>query len=93
MSRSVKLLRHGWLYKRFVEGFSELALPITKLFQKSNKFEWTRECEDSFQALKRRLVSATILAIPEGNEGFIIYSDTSKKGLGCVLMEKGIVIA
>jgi len=39
------------------------------------------------------MVSAPILAIPEGNEGFVIYSDASKKGLGCVLMQKGRVIA
>ena len=39
------------------------------------------------------MVSASILAIPEGNEGFVIYSDASKKGLGCVLMQKGRVIA
>jgi len=68
-------------YRRFIEGFSKLALPITELLWKSNKFEWTRDCEDSFQELKNRLVSAPTLAISEGNEGFVIYSDTSKKGL------------
>jgi len=56
-------------YRRFMEEFSKLALPITKLVRKSNQFEWTRECEDSFQELKRRPVSAPILIIPEGNEG------------------------
>jgi len=80
-------------YRRFVEGFSKLAFPITKLLRKTTKFEWTPECEDSFQELKKRLVSAPILAIPEGNEQFVIYSDASKKGLGCVLMQKGRVIA
>jgi len=39
------------------------------------------------------LVSALILAIPEGNERFVIYSNASKKGLGCVLVQKGKVIA
>ena len=80
-------------YRRFVEGFSKLALPITKLLRKTNKFEWTAECENAFQELKERMVTAPILAIPEGNEGFVIYSDASKKGLGCVLMQKGKVIA
>jgi len=74
-------------YRRFVEGFSKLALPIIRLLQKTNKFEWTTECEDAFQELKKRMVSAPILAIPEGNEGFIIYSDSSRMGLGCVLMQ------
>ena len=80
-------------YRRLVEGFSKLALPITKLLWKTNKFEWTTECENTFQELKRRLVSAPVLAIPKGNEQFVIYSDASKKGLGCVLMQKGRVIA
>jgi len=52
-----------------------------------------KECEDSFQELKRLLVFSPILAIPEGNEGFVIYSDASKKELGCVLIQKGRVIA
>jgi len=80
-------------YRRFVEGFSKLALPITKLLRKTNKFEWTIECENTFQELKKRLVSVSILAIPEGDGGFVIYSYASKKGLGCVLMQKGRVVA
>ena len=61
-------------YRRFVEGFSKLALPITRLLRKTNKFEWTKESEDAFQELKKRMVSASILDIPEGNEGIVIYS-------------------
>ena len=79
--------------RRFIEGFSKLALPITKLLRKSNKFEWTRECEDSFQGLKRRSVSASILLIAKANKEFAIYSDASKKGLGSVQMQKGRVMA
>ena len=76
-------------YKRFVEGFSHLAMPLTCLTQKGAKFDWTRKCEESFQELKRRLVSAPILTIPLGSGGFAIYSDASRKGLGCVLMQHG----
>jgi len=35
-------------YRRFIEEFFKLALPITRLLQKTNKFEWTTECEDAF---------------------------------------------
>ena len=73
-------------YRRFVEGFSHLSMPLTHLTQKGAKFEWTEKCEESFQELKRRLVSAPILTIPLGSGGFTIYSDASRKGLGCVLM-------
>jgi len=54
-----------------------LALPLTKWLHKDNKFAWTEECEASFQELKQRLVSALVLAIPEGSEGFVVYSDAS----------------
>ena len=54
---------------------------------------WTEECEKSFQELKQRLVTTPILTIPSNLGGFVIYSDASKKGLGCVLMLHGKVIA
>ncbi|RVX07696.1 Retrovirus-related Pol polyprotein from transposon 17.6 [Vitis vinifera] len=50
-------------YRRFIEGFSKIALPLTKLTQKGVKFEWSDDCECSFQELKNRLVSAPILTI------------------------------
>ncbi|GJR12367.1 putative reverse transcriptase domain-containing protein [Tanacetum coccineum] len=79
-------------YRRFVEGFSRLALPLTQLMRKGEKFVWTDERQESFEELKRRLVSAPILTLPSGSGGFQIYSDASKKGLGCVLMQHGKVL-
>ncbi|RVW12093.1 Retrovirus-related Pol polyprotein from transposon 17.6 [Vitis vinifera] len=78
---------------RFIEGFSKIALPLTKLTQKGVKFEWSDDCECSFQELKNRLVSAPILTIPSGSGGFVVYSDASHQGLGCVLMQHGRVVA
>nr|GFB58470.1 retrotransposon protein, putative, Ty3-gypsy subclass [Tanacetum cinerariifolium] len=80
-------------YRRFVEGFSCLALPLTKLMRKGEKFVWNEEREKSFEELKQRLVSAPVLTLPSGSGGFQIYSDAFKKGLGCVLMQHGKVIA
>ncbi|GJY74870.1 putative reverse transcriptase domain-containing protein [Tanacetum coccineum] len=74
-------------YRRFIEGFSRLALPLTKLMRKGEKFVWNEEREKSFEELKQRLVSSPILTLPSGSGGFQIYSDASKKGLGCVLMQ------
>ncbi|GJU31450.1 ribonuclease H-like domain-containing protein [Tanacetum coccineum] len=65
----------------FVEGFSRLALPLTKLMRKGEKFVWNEEREKSFEELKQRLVSAPILTLPSGSGGFQIYSDASKKVL------------
>ncbi|GJU23736.1 putative reverse transcriptase domain-containing protein [Tanacetum coccineum] len=65
-------------YRRFVEGFSRLALPLTQLMRKGEKFVWTDERQESFEELKRRL-SAPILTLPSGSGGFSIYSDVTKK--------------
>ncbi|GKV43021.1 hypothetical protein SLEP1_g50363 [Rubroshorea leprosula] len=80
-------------YRRFVGDFSRIALPMTRLIRKDTKFEWTLECKKSFLTLKEKLVTAPVLALPINGEGFTIYSDASKKGLGCVLMQKDKVIA
>nr|GEX24207.1 putative reverse transcriptase domain-containing protein [Tanacetum cinerariifolium] len=66
-------------YRRFVEGFSRLALPLTKLMRKGENFVWNEEREKSFEELKQRLVSAPVLTLPSGSGGFQIYSDASKK--------------
>jgi hypothetical protein len=75
-------------YRRFVEGFSRLAAPLTKLTRKNEKFQWSEECEQSFQELKQCLVTALVLTLPSGSDGFVIYNDTLHKGLGCVLCNK-----
>ena len=54
---------------------------------------WSEECEVSFLELKERLTFAHVLALPSGTKGFVVYSDASKRGLGCVLMQHGRVIA
>ncbi|GKE05824.1 putative reverse transcriptase domain-containing protein, partial [Tanacetum coccineum] len=80
-------------YRRFIKGFSKIAKPMTKLTQKSVKFNWGENEETVFQTLKQKLCSAPILAFPEGSENFIVYCDASHKGLGAVLMQKEKVIA
>ncbi|GJU36065.1 putative reverse transcriptase domain-containing protein [Tanacetum coccineum] len=80
-------------YRRFIEGFSKIARPMTKLTQKSVKFEWGEKAEAAFQLLKQKLCSAPILALPEGSENFVVYCDASHKGLGAVLMQREKVIA
>ncbi|GKF38172.1 putative reverse transcriptase domain-containing protein, partial [Tanacetum coccineum] len=79
-------------YRRFIEGFSKIAKPMTKLTQKSVNFNWGEKEKTAFQTLKQRLYSAPILALPEGSENFIVYCDDSHKGLAAVLMQKEKVI-
>ena len=80
-------------YRRFVEGFSSIARPLTQLLKKDKKFEWTDKCEESFQQLKSRLTSAPILIMPDITKPFDVYCDASQIGLGCVLMQEGKVIS
>nr|GEU64970.1 retrotransposable element Tf2 [Tanacetum cinerariifolium] len=78
-------------YQRFIEGFSKIAKLMTKLTQKGINFDWGEKEENAFQLIKQKLCSAPILALPEGSEDFVVYCDTSHKGLGVVLMQKGKV--
>ena len=80
-------------YRKFVEGFSKIATPLTNLLKKDQKFEWSDTYQHSFEELRQRLMTAPVLALPSGNDGYVVYSDTSRQGLGCVLMQDGRVIA
>ena len=80
-------------YRRLVEGFSKISAPLTKLTRKNVPFVWTHECEDSLQLLKEKLTTAQMLTLPTESGGFVIFTDASKVGLGCVLMQNGKVVA
>eukprot|EP00253_Pinus_taeda_P002337 PITA_02337 len=80
-------------YRRFVEGFSKIAKPITTLQWKGIRYEWTEECSKAFSELKRLLTSAPILRVPDMDKDFTVCTDASKQGLGAVLMQDRGVIA
>ena len=65
-------------YKRFIEDFSWLATPMTRLTRKEVKFELNDRCEKTFQELKRRLTSTPILIVPETGQRYIVYGDASR---------------
>jgi hypothetical protein len=73
-------------YRRFIEGFSKLASPLTQLTRKKKPYVWKEDCERSFQELKQRLFTAPILTLPETGKLYEVYTDASKEGLGGVLM-------
>ncbi|GJU72990.1 putative reverse transcriptase domain-containing protein [Tanacetum coccineum] len=78
---------------RFMENFSKIAKSLTILTQKCKTFNWGEEQEFAFQTLKDKLCNAPVLALPYGQEDFMVYCDASGLGLGCVLMQRGKVIA
>ncbi|TYK18600.1 pol protein [Cucumis melo var. makuwa] len=93
VSKICSFLGLAGYYRRFVEDFSRIASPLTQLTRKGTPFVWNPACESSFQELKQKLMSTLVLTVPDGSGGFVIYSDTSKKGLGCVLMQQGKEVA
>eukprot|EP00253_Pinus_taeda_P033631 PITA_33631 len=80
-------------YRRFVEGFSKVAYPITSLHKKRRTSRWTPECQRSFEKLKYLLTSAPILSIANPSKDYVVCIDASKEGLGGLLMQEGKVIA
>jgi hypothetical protein len=80
-------------YRRFVEGFSKIAKPITTLQRKGVRYEWTEECDSAFIELKRLLTSAPILQVLDMEKDFTVCMDALKQGLGVVLMQDGGVIS
>ena len=68
-------------YRRFIEGFSKIAKPMTDLLKKPDllkkgkKFDWSDKAEESFHLLKVKLTSAPVLALPDTSKDFVIYCD------------------
>jgi ribonuclease HI len=80
-------------YRRFIEGFSKIARPLTSLLEKDKEFKWADACQISFEELKKRLTTAPMLVMLDLQKSFDFYCDASRQGLGCVLMQEGHVIA
>jgi hypothetical protein len=80
-------------YRRFIPDFSKLVKPITSLLKNDTKFNWSSRCNEAFEQLKVLLTTAPVLAQPDIEKPFDVYCDASGSGLGCVLMQKGRLIA
>nr|KYP32146.1 Retrovirus-related Pol polyprotein from transposon 17.6 [Cajanus cajan] len=93
---ATKIRSFVWLagyYRRFIEGFSRIVMPLTQLTRKDQPFVWTDACEQIFQELKRWLTTFPVLVLPDTGQHFDVFCDASHQGLGCVLMQGGRVAA
>ena len=74
-------------YRRFIEGFADIAKPLHKLTQKGKLFVWTDECQVSFDQLNNCLVRSPVLAHPDFSQPFILDTDASSSCIGAVLSQ------
>lgn len=80
-------------YHQFIPNFSKISKPITKLLKNNVKFNWTSECNEAFERLKKLLITAPVLAQPDIEKSCDVYCDASGTCIRCVLMQEGRVIA
>ena len=90
--KSVKEIRsflgHAGFYRRFIKNFSKVARPLTNLLAKEIKFDFTPECLESFNYLKRELTSAPIIHPPNWTQPFELMCDASDHAIGAVLGQR-----
>jgi hypothetical protein len=75
-------------YRRFIEGFSKFARPMTALLAKKVEFKWTPTCQESFETLKRKLTTTPVLILSDVHKPFSVYCDALYTGMGCVLIQE-----
>ena len=83
-------------YRCYIHQFADLASPLHQLTRKGQSFNWTDDCQNSFESLKLKFVEAPILAYPQLQEGaseFVLMTDASSLGLSAVLQQDGHVVA
>ena len=80
-------LGFGNFYQKFISHYSDIAKPLNDLTKKDNKFEWTKECQMSFDTLKQRFTEEPVLLMPDHSKPFQIESDASKVATGAVLTQ------
>ena len=80
-------------YRRFVEGYSRIATPLTELLKKNNGWVWSENCQRAFDELKRSMSSDPVLALPDVSKPFEVQTDASNFALGGVLLQEGHPVA
>ncbi|KRZ85815.1 Retrovirus-related Pol polyprotein from transposon [Trichinella sp. T8] len=75
-------------YRKFVNGFANIAAPLHRLLEKGAEWDWSKACQSAFDALKYHLTSAPILAYPEFHRRFTVDVDVRGDGIGAVLSQR-----
>lgn len=75
-------------YRRFIENFTEKALPLYQISSPKKEFLWNDDCTKSFEVLKESLANFTQVYLPDLNHEFIITTDGSRKSIAAVLSQE-----
>ena len=81
-------LGHAGFYRRFIKDFSAISKPLCHLLTKDSEFNFTHECHESFEKLKKLLTTSPILQVPDWSVPFEIMCDASDYAVGAVLGQK-----
>ncbi|QRV96903.1 Retrotransposable element Tf2 protein [Ceratobasidium sp. AG-Ba] len=76
-------------YRRFIADFSKVARPLHDLTKKETKFEWSQECQEAFEEIKRRVCENPVLIHPDPDKPFILETDASGVAIGAILSQRG----
>ena len=88
----MKLFGFSWILQVVCGAFFTNSRTYDSVDPKEIKFEWDRKCKQSFQELRNRFITTSVLALPTIRAEYVVFSDASKQGLGCVLIQGGRVI-
>ena len=80
-------------FRKFIRHFAQLAMPLHRLTRKDALWQWTPECQISFEEIKRALTEAPCLAFPDFTKPFEVHTDASLAGIGAVLYQEGRPLA
>jgi Reverse transcriptase (RNA-dependent DNA polymerase)/RNase H-like domain found in reverse transcriptase len=87
LKQTRSFLGFGNFYRKFISYYSKLARPLNNLTKKDKKFEWTTECQEAFDTMKKQFMEEPVLLMPDQSKPFQIESDTSKVATGAVLTQ------
>jgi hypothetical protein len=77
--------------KRFVKGFATTASPLYELTKKTNPWMWTQQCQNAFEKIKKALINPPVLAVPNVQLPYTLYTDASEIGMGATLCQQSEV--
>ena len=80
-------------FRKFIDQYASIAVPLTNLTRKSVGWTWTGRCQDAFEKLKRSLLEAPLLRTPDESKPYEVVTDASDYGLGAVLLQEGHPVA